>query len=259
MAPRASARLHSLSEQLHHLLGFRQTLTIDGARIRERTAEPLPHALSMKGPGRKDYDVVFSDGHSLRISATARRIYADLAGPLLLPIYQRASDWVTPGLRVLLLEGGTGYAARWVADQVGPSGAVVSLDRDEESIAFAKRRYRLPNVAFEVGSHDSLAGETNGAFDAVFSVGASSGPVDHRIVVTELWRIVGPEGWLFVAIPAESDKPGRASPLSDLRSLLSEVCTPSPDDPTAPATEIAADLRDGWIVAIARRPEPSRG
>lgn len=234
----------TLGGQLRHLLGLRQTFYVEGVRYRERTAESLRHALSKRGPGRKDYDALFPDGHSMRISVTSRRIYADLSGPLQLPIYQRASEWITPGLRILLLGGGTGYTARWVAERVGPSGAVVSVDRDDESISFARRRYPLLNVAFEVGDHTSLSGETDGAFDAAFAVDATGDSDLKPALLTEFWRVVASSGWVFIARPAP-DPARRAAALNDLRADIEHAELPHAD--------LAASTTDGWVAAMIRR------
>lgn len=251
----------AISNQLRHMLGLRQTIVVRGVRYRERTREPLRHALSRKGPGFKEYSAYFREGPPLRITATASRTYADLAGPRLLPAYQRAEDWLTPGLRALLLEGGTGYAAQWAAERVGPSGAVVSLDRDDESATFARRRYPLPNVAFERGGLESLSGETEGAFDAVFAVDAFRPEDDVRATLAELWRVIGPGGWIYVALPGDPDSPasGRAAEISALLRLVCNPELPPATEGEVPGPEresvkVASEDRDGWITVVAKRP-----
>jgi len=264
--PSGPALAHTLGGRVRHLLGLRRTIRAGPVRYRERTAEPLRHALSRKGSGAKEYDAHFSEGPPLRIHATARRIYADLAGPRLLSHFQSASEWLTPGMRVLLLEGGTGYAAEWVADRVGPSGAVVSLDRDEESVVFARRRYHLPHVAYELGGLETLSGETDGAFDAVFAVDALDRTGDLPRVLGELWRVVGEDGWLLIAAPTDGGSVAARGEAERLGTILSGASQPGSREedqnvqesgaaprPHAPP-EIAAHARDGWAVLIARRP-----
>src|SRR4029078_2618609 len=102
----------------------------DGVRYREATIEPLRHALSRKGRGFKEYDAAFPDGHAMRIRCTASRVFADLSTPRLAPVYERAEPLLRPGMRVLILGGGTGDAGAFIAGRVAPSGAVVSLERD---------------------------------------------------------------------------------------------------------------------------------
>jgi ubiquinone/menaquinone biosynthesis C-methylase UbiE len=260
--PSGPALARTLGGRVRYMLGLRRTIRAGPVRYRERTAEPLRHALSRKGSGAKQYDAHFEDGPPLRIHATARRVYADLAGPRLLPHFRSASEWLMPGMRVLLLEGGTGYAAEWVAARVGPSGAVVSLDRDEESTAFARRRYPLPNVAYEVGGLETLSGETDGGFAAVFAVDALDRSSDPASPLAELWRVVAEEGWLLVAAPTEGGSVAAKSEAERLAGILSVAAQRRPGG--EPETlqeslrirppELAAHARDGWAVLIARRP-----
>jgi SAM-dependent methyltransferase len=264
--PPAPALAHTLGGQLRRLLGLRQTITVDGVRYRERTAEPLRHALSRKGPGYKEYDVSFGEGPAMRIRATAERQFADLTGARLLPVYQRATKWLTPGLRVAVLQGGTGYGAAWIAERVGPSGAVVSIDRDEESAAFARRRYTLPNVAFDAGGVESLSGETDGSFDAVLAVSALGQGSDPAKVLSELWRVVGMPGWLFAAEPVPAEREAARARADALAAALRSVLHPPKEAPPEgpeedevmprrhPQPEMATDIADGWITIVAHRP-----
>jgi SAM-dependent methyltransferase len=262
--PPAPALARTLGGRLRHLLGLRHTIAVDGVRYRERTAEPLRHALSRKGAGWKEYEVFFAEGPPLRVRATAERQFADLTGARLLPVYQRAVEWLTPGLRVAVLQGGTGYAAAWIAERVGPSGAVVSIDRDEESAAFARRRYPLPNVAFDCGGTESLSGETDGAFDAAFAVSAIGTAEQAATTLAELWRVVGSPGWLFVAEPVAGPRESGRAQMETLAAALRGVLRPSREEPPEgaeaagrqrPPPEMTADLRDGWITLVAKRPE----
>jgi SAM-dependent methyltransferase len=266
--------------QLRRLLGLRQTFIIDGIRYRERSPEPLRRALSRKGSGFKEYDVQFRHGRPLRIRVTAGRTFADLTGPRLLPVYMRCADWLTPGLRIVVIGGGTGYAAAWIAQRVGPSGAVVSLDPDEDSITFARRRYPLANVAFEVGGIEALSGETDGAFDAaiaVESLGSDSAPAhaatqhhdptkhDTRLaVMTELWRIVGTPGWLYIAEPVSGPQENGSSPAAALGAALRAAVRPVAEAPpvdadpakhSRPLAHTAVNISEGWVHLLARRAE----
>lgn len=184
-----------LANRLRHTLGLRQILVVAGVRYREVSIEPLRHALSRKGAGHKDYDVTFPDGRAMQIRATPRRVFADLSEPRLWPALRILSGRILPGMRVLVLGGGTGFAGAWVAERVAPSGVVVSLDGDSQSVAFAKARYRAPNVSFELGGLEGTAGETDGAFNAVIAAEpAGEGGIEGPI--RELWRLVAPDGWL---------------------------------------------------------------
>jgi SAM-dependent methyltransferase len=219
---------------------MRQAYLVDGVRYREVTVEPLRHALSRKGPGFKDYDATFSDGSTLRIRCTARRVYADLAPSRLAAVCDAAERLLRPGMRILILEGGTGDCGAFVAGRVAPSGAVVSIDRDAESIEFALRRYRNTGSAFEVGGIEGLAGETEGAFRGVIAVEPLAATDNADAVLRELWRVVAPTGWLLVASPPgeQADQAiGRLDAVVDGQQ------------PT-----ILADGKDGWVIAVVMRP-----
>lgn len=182
------------------MLGLRRTVRAEGVKYTERTAEPLHRALSRHGQGVKEFDAEFAEGSRMRITCTRDRVYADLSRPSRLEAIEAAEAVVMPGMRVLVLEGGTGWAGERVSRRVGPSGAVVSLDRDEESVKFAQRRYRLKNVAFEIGDVNSVKGETDGAFDAAIAIGAFT-DADVRAPLEEIWRVVGPGGTLVLGMP----------------------------------------------------------
>jgi SAM-dependent methyltransferase len=193
--------------RLRALLGLRRAFRENGVYYKETGTELLWRALSRKGSGSKEYRVTFPppDRSKLLIHCTADRIYADAMGPLMLPHYQRAVAMIRPGMRVLDMPCNTGYAAAWLAEQVGPSGAVVAIDPDTESITYAQKRYasgKARNVAFEIGDASSLAGETDGSFDAVLAIGGLARLGEFAGVVKELWRVVAPGGWMLVGVPA---------------------------------------------------------
>jgi SAM-dependent methyltransferase len=254
-----------LSVRLRHAVGVRQTYEVDGVRYRELSTERLKHALSKKGRGFKEFDVVFRGGAPMRISATPRRVFADVSGPRLLGVYQRVEPVLRPGMRALLLSSGTGYAGEWVASRVAPSGAVVALDEDQQSIAYAQRRYPVANVSFEVGGIEALSGETDGAFDAVMAVGAIGEGQDPETVLRELWRVVAPAGWLMAACPARGgarDSAGAACiPGDRLMEQVTEVAGARDSAHPTPAPTVSAigDERDGWAVVVALKPIEERG
>jgi SAM-dependent methyltransferase len=75
----------------------------------------------------------------------------------------RASG-IGPGMRVLDLGTGLGHVAAQVAALVGPSGAVVGVDREAPLLAVAQQRHAAGNVRFvEADVHVRL----NERFDAV--------------------------------------------------------------------------------------------
>jgi SAM-dependent methyltransferase len=194
-----------VASRLRRALGLRRTLVVEGVRYVEASAGDLQHALSRRGPGFKDYLVRFRDGQRMAIRACAEREFADLTGPRLLPEYAAAGDLPRPGSRVLIAAGGTGYAAKWAAGLVGPSGAVVSLERDAQSVAYAWRRYPAENISYEQGFIEALSGETDGSFDGAWAVDALRAGDDPPGVIRELARVVRPGGWVLVSAPSATE------------------------------------------------------
>lgn len=233
-----------LANRLRHLFGLRQVFIVDGVRYREVTVEPLRHALSRKGPGFKEFDVAFPGGAAgtgggvMRIRCTPRRVFADLSAGRLVAVCDAAGPLLRPGMRVLLLEGGTGDAGAFLGRRVAPSGAVVSLDGDTDSIEYAQKRYRLQNVSYEVGGIDGLAGETDGAFDAVIAVEPGAMGVEAP-GLAEAWRVVRAGGWLMLA---------GERPVSEVEASAREACA------AAESVSLPADGRDGWSLVVAVKP-----
>ncbi len=74
---------------------------------------------------------------------------------------------IGPGMRVLDLGAGPGDVAFLVAEVVGLTGSVVGVDREERSVALARRRAAeagYSNVAFTVAGDDALPADA--PFDA---------------------------------------------------------------------------------------------
>jgi SAM-dependent methyltransferase len=71
-----------------------------------------------------------------------------------------------PGMRVLDLGSGAGNVARLAAELVGPTGAVLGVERDPAAVELAGRRTYAPNVEYRVGDVQILDGIPDG-FDAV--------------------------------------------------------------------------------------------
>lgn len=239
-------------------VGLRPEIVVEGVRYRERNPESLRRALTPRGRGWKDYDARFpSGGKPMRIRATAHRPYADLIGPLRTRVYERLARDVRPGDRVLDAHAATGDGAALLAARVGPSGAVVALEADNESVRYARRRYPLANTAFERAGPSALEGELDHAFDAVIAVDiplrpdpstdnlASRAPDDDddddegpTRRIAELWRLVRPGGRLALAAVEASDtpppvlwRPRRPLVSGDLDRLIEEACNIDPADP----------------------------
>lgn len=159
-------KIRALLQMLRHGLGMRNTTVIDGVSYTEREPTPLARVLSTGGSGAKEYFVRFPDGSTMRIRAQASRAYADLMPDPHLRAYEPVVRLIKPGMRVLEVGAGCGAGSSQLAWAVGPSGGVVSLERDGELVRFARRRYPMPHLAFERGGAESLRGELDGAFDA---------------------------------------------------------------------------------------------
>jgi 2-polyprenyl-3-methyl-5-hydroxy-6-metoxy-1,4-benzoquinol methylase len=269
-APEVGRPAKGVGSRLRSLVGMRKAFTVAGVRYREITAERLRHALSRQGPGSKDYKVSFPGGRSMVITCTPVRTFADITGPRLLPALQRVEAVLRPGMRVLIVEGGTGYIAEWVSARVAPSGAVVSLDRDHQSVLYAQRRYRTANTAFEHAGIEALAGETDHAFAGVIAIEALKEDDEPRPFLAELWRVVARGGWMVVGCPAEpwapvrvrDPLPPRAMPAEELHAMILETVAqprPEPGDgrgreaSPAPVT-VLGDGKDGWNIVAAVRP-----
>ncbi len=251
-----SSQRPGLRTRLRRALGLKGSFSQNGVRYRERTTEPLRLALSKRGPGFKDYDVTFRGGTRLHIRCTKDRVFADLVPPPTLPVFLRAERLLRPGMRVLVLPCGTGFSAAAVSGRVSPSGAVVALDPDEQSIEYARLRYSIQNMSFECGGASELRGETDGSFDAAIAVLSADAPPEEA-ELAELWRLIAPGGWLLVshAAPKPQTVKNRADALLE---LLARTCRDESAAHPESTSHIGplSDGRDGWVGAVAHRKIP---
>ena len=167
---------------------------VDGVEYRARR----------RGAGERSYDVRFPSGQAMRVRSTPERVYDDLCGRARIALYERAGEWCRPGMRILDLPCGTGGGAAWLSGRVGPSGAVVAIERDSESVRYARRRWGIENVAFEIGGAEELEGEPDGAFDGAVVVLAG----DAEGVARAVRRVVG-EGRSVGVVVDEPEDAGR--------------------------------------------------
>lgn len=200
-----SRALWRLKHRARSLVGARRGFKVEGVYYKEITTELLAKALSRRGTGEKEYRVTFPTGPKMLIRCSMKRPYADIMGPVMLPQYQRAQAMIRPGMRVLSALCGTGHAVEWLAVRVGPSGAVVALDTDAESIAYAQRRYARQNVAFEAGGAGALSGEVDGSFNASFMVTPAASAISPALIA-ETWRVTAPGGWMLIGCPADAPR-----------------------------------------------------
>jgi SAM-dependent methyltransferase len=103
------------------------------------------------------------------------------------------------GSRSVLDAGcGTGYGSFRLASAGATS--VLGVDIDPRNIRFARRRYILPNLAFDVADIEHLD-----AGDALFDVVVSSNVIEHLgdpfAFLTCLRRLLRPRGFALLAVP----------------------------------------------------------
>ncbi|MFK7758934.1 MAG: methyltransferase domain-containing protein [Phycisphaerales bacterium] len=235
----------------------RTTHTSDGVRYRERSGISLRRALSEHGPGVKEYDVRFprieTDGRrTMRIRYTASRIYADVGHDPRQVLYRQFEEHVRPGHRIVEIGCGSGSGAAILARATGPSGGVVAIDRDGESIRFARQRHHSDHCGFELGWIETLNGEIDDAFDLLVGVdvlrGIDSGADESRYlkVIDEIVRVVGP-GAVMVLIESSlaSDAPKSDQP-KDQPSRLQQLTQFLARYEVAVEHELTPCPRTGW-------------
>jgi arsenite methyltransferase len=116
-----------------------------------------------------------------------------------------------PGQRILDLGCGSGWATRLLAraiyDATRGSGQVVGIDISDEMIRQARDESKdLGNVSFVVGSAANLPWEA-GFFDKVLSVESFYYYPDQDLSLDELFRVMAPQGRLFILINLYKDNP----------------------------------------------------
>jgi SAM-dependent methyltransferase len=254
---RVSLRAPLWTHRLRRLLGSGRTV-VDGVHYIHRRPETLPRALGRYGRALHVYEVRFPSGTAMRIRATHRRTYDDLSGPDRITLYQMADELLRPGMRVLDLAAGTGAPAAWIARRTGPSGAVVALERDTESLRFARRRYgadaRVP-LSFELGHLAALSGETDNSFDAAFAVHAVRTRDDGARVFRELRRVIAPGGWLLATAPPSvpPPTPGANDDALDARTLRPDELRRLIGEPAR--TDVLSNAVGQPAVVLARFPK----
>jgi SAM-dependent methyltransferase len=96
------------------------------------------------------------------------RLLNDSYGPASEAFLRRAG--LRPGMRIVEIGCGTGNMTCWLAKQVGPTGAVVGVDRSPDQLEMARRLAEergLPNVTFHAADVRSLGLPTE-SFDLAY-------------------------------------------------------------------------------------------
>lgn len=253
------ARIGFKLKRLARYIGlYKRKITMpDGVRYRERSGVSIRRALSEHGSGVKEYDVRFplvdSEGRrGMRIRYTATRLFGDVGHDPRSVLYAQILDRITPGQRVLEIGCGTGAGSAMLAQAVGPSGGVVAIDRDGESIRFARQRHRSDHCGFENGWIDTLDGETNGGFDAVVAVDPLQGQSEEArpvggsggwSAISEIVRVIAPGGTLVV-ISSQADG------LVGFKRVLEEVIKAGMEH----VFDLEPCHRTGWFGIVCAKP-----
>ena len=124
-----------------------------------------------------------------------------------------------PGERVVDVGSGAGTDALLAANAVGPEGAVVGVDMNEEMLARANAGASaagLDNVEFREGVAEELP-VPDGWADVVISNGVINLVPDKLTAYREIHRVLRPGGWVRVSdICVEQDVPEEAKQDVDL-------------------------------------------
>lgn len=205
----------------------RRVLTIAGVRYEELDALPLRRALARGVPKR--YRVRFPGGAKMVVSASGAHPIADLQGLGDLGEFTCIDPCLRPGDRALLLHAGAGHGPAWLADRLGPTGALVALEADAPSVRYAKRRYQPANTAIEwcdLATQRALAtalsGELDGAFDAIIHRRLPAEPGPRAAQLAECWRLLAPGRAMVLLLASPS---GHHDPREDprLQALEAEL------------------------------------
>ena len=124
---------------------------------------------------------------------------------------------LVPGERVVDVGSGAGFDSFVAAGQVGPQGRVVGVDMTPEMLAKSRATAAalgLDHVEFRADLAEELPVEDCWA-DAVISNGVINLCADKHAVLTEIRRVLRPDGWLQFADIAN----GRPVPEGALRDI----------------------------------------
>ena len=110
--------------------------------------------------------------------------------------YAMATEFVK-GKRVLDIASGEGYGSEMLAKV---AASVVGVDIDEESAAHAQRKYGKKNLAFQQGSCEQIP-LSDDSVDVVVSFETIEHLADHEKMLSEIKRVLMPDGLLIVSTP----------------------------------------------------------
>lgn len=159
-----------------------------------------------------------------QVNHSAAQVYEDFFLPALFqewagPVIDAAG--IQSGQRVLDVGCGTGVVARAIAARVGPSGSVVGLDVNDGMLAVA--RQIAPTIDWRSGVAEALPFEDH-SFDAVISQFALMFFNDRVTALTEMMRVLRPNGRMVVAVWDKLENtPGYAAMVALLQRLFGQA------------------------------------
>ena len=127
-------------------------------------------------------------------------IYFDSARGCAEALVEVCKGFFTPGARILDVGAGTGNVSITAAHRFGDC-SIVGVDIDEEALELARHKaaeYTLGNVEFDTGNAVDLP-YGDSTFDAVFANQVVGGPAAQQKMLSEMLRVVRPEGGVGVA------------------------------------------------------------
>ncbi len=137
------------------------------------------------------------------------------------------------GRDLLEIGCGRGGGAAYVARALGPR-RVVAVDLSPRAIALCRRRFRQPNLSFQVGDAERLP-FSDGAFDAVLNVESSHCYGRFDLFLREVRRVLRPGGHFLYADFRPEDE------VAGWRAALAAAGF---------ATAAERDLRPGVVAAL---------
>lgn len=144
---------------------------------------------------------------------TGERFVPSVAGDTALEHLHRyaLAQLLSPGKRVLDVACGEGYGSRLLADK---AASVVGVDLDADAVAHASAKYCLTNLEFRQGNCTDLP-LPDASIDLVVSFETLEHHAEHDGMLTELCRVLTPDGVLLISTPDRrhySDERAYANP-----------------------------------------------
>lgn len=96
---------------------------------------------------------------------------------------------------------GTGRLAEYIAEIIGNTGHIYSIDPAEYRIQVAQKKIKdknLPNISFEVGSGEDLSDFKDSSFDTVIMNVVFGWITDKKTTLAEVYRVLKPNGLMGI-------------------------------------------------------------